>query len=860
MADYHLKTDGNDSLDGSSWANAWKTAAQAAKELTAGDTLTVADGTYTDEWLFNGLSGNSSNHITIQAANARDAVIKGNWSGWSNWFPDTYSTNPWDWADDDNNLEKPSRNDFPNGAPQSGGGYFSGTGLFELRDCDYVDVIGFEGHSHAHRGFFFNNSRNCTFQNCYVHHTYETGLKGKDSQDCEFWDCDCAYVSIRGWMRHAGYLNNHPTCCSAESCERVTWRRCTVYWGGGEGIGLGMCSTDCHMYDCTIYDIRTATAYFNYSGNNSSIERCLIYTTNIESPSGNDSRGGMYRDEKGGDKPGKCNLKNLTEKAHFKNNIVVGWGRGFWIGAQANLNGLEVFNNLFYCPDGYALYISAVNRGADWAPNRVRKSAKFYNNIFIGDIKIESTDAWRNNPDGTSSGKAIFFKNNFYLTGKRPANAKGDGDVIASNPGLVAPDTAYTGGTLVDTNYKLTSSSPCRNAGTDVGIDTDYFGGLRDDGTMDIGPHEYGSLSEPDLEAAFSMSATEVDPSTAVTLTDQSSISAGAIDTWTWEQKVDGGSWVSIGTSQNESFTPTAAGDYTIRLTITDTETAGTAYATRRLYVNAVDTGGGGDTGDTGDGGGTGTSPDSFANLLTDGDFPDFTNWSKSSLTQNVNSENILEVTGVTSAASAQVYQSGISITNAQQYIIEFDSRIDGSGKAMGVRVIDHVTTSTVLLAEQSFNVPAQATMKHFLLGPITASGSSANARFQLRPYALNSGSTAFFDNMVLRAYSPPTAGFSASASTISRGESLTLTDSATGSPTSWIYEIKPQGADDEAYETISTEQSPTWVSDRQGIYTIRQTVANGDGTDTATTDVTIKGTGDWMRRSVRKSLRRGLP
>ena len=75
MTTYYCKTDGNDGLDGLSWANAWLTVNHAATTATGGDTVIYADGTYdigTGQATWN--SGSDGSIITHQALNSRLAV------------------------------------------------------------------------------------------------------------------------------------------------------------------------------------------------------------------------------------------------------------------------------------------------------------------------------------------------------------------------------------------------------------------------------------------------------------------------------------------------------------------------------------------------------------------------------------------------------------------------------------------------------------------------------------------------------------------------------------------------------------------------------------------------------------------
>jgi PKD repeat protein len=75
----------------------------------------------------------------------------------------------------------------------------------------------------------------------------------------------------------------------------------------------------------------------------------------------------------------------------------------------------------------------------------------------------------------------------------------------------------------------------------------------------------------------------------------------------------------------------------------------------------------------------------------------------------------------------------------------------------------------------------------------------------------------------------PPAADFSASATTICAGDSVTFTDQSTNSPNAWEWSF-PGGM-----PSSSTEQNPTVTYTTPGTYTVTLTVYNAYGSDTET-------------------------
>jgi len=75
----------------------------------------------------------------------------------------------------------------------------------------------------------------------------------------------------------------------------------------------------------------------------------------------------------------------------------------------------------------------------------------------------------------------------------------------------------------------------------------------------------------------------------------------------------------------------------------------------------------------------------------------------------------------------------------------------------------------------------------------------------------------------------PPTAEFSASATTVDEGQSVSFTDLSTGGPTSWSWSF-PGGS-----PSSSSAQNPTVTYNTAGVYNVSLTVTNANGSDSET-------------------------
>lgn len=161
-------------------------------------------------------------------------------------------------------------------------------------------------------------------------------------------------------------------------------------------------------------------------------------------------------------------LNNIT----ITNNITVNGKFGFVYGNYEDGGGLHntlIANNTFYGGEDLCFYIENAS-GSD-----VHDTTTVQNNIFYA-------KTGRNYSYATST--HITYGYNDWYNGTANTHKSGAGDVFA-NPLLVSA------GTDVKTDYKLTSTSPCINAGTTISaVTTDYWGVARGT-TYDIGAHEY---------------------------------------------------------------------------------------------------------------------------------------------------------------------------------------------------------------------------------------------------------------------------------------------------------------------------------------------------------------------------------
>lgn len=148
----------------------------------------------------------------------------------------------------------------------------------------------------------------------------------------------------------------------------------------------------------------------------------------------------------------------------------------------------------------------------------------------------------------------------------------------------VAGDTITVGGTTttitsISGNTIAVADAVTASAGAGV-----YWGSSA---TPNIG---ILSTTAATIQAAFSLDASGTnDAPLTVTFTDNSQAGDGeTLSSWTWEYSRDGGAWIVFSSSQNPSQEFTAAGDYTIRLTVTDTGAASDSTQTDAFTLEST--------------------------------------------------------------------------------------------------------------------------------------------------------------------------------------------------------------------------------------------------------------------------------
>lgn len=862
MATYYVNAStGSNGNAGTSTGTAWKTLGYAFGQLAAGDTLNLMDDAVFDLSGKNAAitmseSGTDGNPITIQSysGNTGYPIIDGGWR-------------------DDGTMPDYSRDSVS-------GEY----GFLVEISGSYVNLDGIAFKGSPARCLGISYCANVNVTNCIAYENFSAGMMSYEADDILFEDCEVLYSVLRQLPRYQNKttpdglkIYNWPPPMYCAKSTRTTFRRCLVHDNGGEGIDI-YASRECVAEYCVCWNNDRTQYYVDWAGRDSRISNCVAFETDAHKIrggfgpySGVGDNGLTIRDEKTGSGAQKNNIDGLTRGLEIYNNLVVNCGTGLSWSSLANLASSatrrsyiahNTFVNNFIGLQMEGPVSKDGQSGVRWWDGCI-----FENNLFTGNERMSMH---------TTSGSGVTVRNNLWQSQPTQASFRSDGDIIDSTPNLVDPDVAITSTLPVvfdritgeyeagdsytvvfdKANYYLMSSSPAISAAfrsSRINID------IRDadrDSSPDIGCHEYGGEVTPVLSAGFTLSADQVTPNTTVNITSTASMTAGTIDTWAYHYSLDDVEWTSIGTSEDETFTPTADGEYRIRQTVTDTETADTKYYYRTLVCTSYDEDEDGDAG---------TVP-TAGNLLTNGDFSNgTTNWSKTGTVTMVEDNGRLKITNPSGAA--YINQSGFEMVDGGDYIIAFDLELsgtsDGLNRTIDVQVIQDNTPFADVIERYSvtaINNGGVLSYSSIVSQSLGSTESDCRLRFKI-PYIYPTGSSVpqylYLDNVVVAANIEVTAAFSADDSTPSVGQTVDFTDSSTGA-TSWQWYVKRSTEDDDGYDLFSTAQNPSWTVPSEGVYTVKLVAAQGNVTDSTTSTLTTSDWTDWSERGMGIGLQEG--
>ena len=834
MATYYVSPTGNDnSSAATSPTTPWRTINYAVTQLSAGDTLRLMDGTFTlTSPIRINENGTSGSRITIEANSGATPIIDGGWR-------------------DDGTLPNYTTGLISGSVPS-----FAQHDAMVVIGGDYITVNGIVLRGSPAFSMAITGA-NVDITNCVIYGGFSGGLKIFETTNILVEDTEIFYTSLRELPRYSNKVTpdglrivDHPPPISTAGTRYVTIRRCNIHDNGGEGIDL-YAGGNILVEDCYSYNNTRTQLYVDWAGEGSVVRNNIIFCSdNHNTAVGKVEPGITLRDERTGSGAYKRNCCGNTTGIQIYNNLVVNARDGLEWTTLASLTNAYIAHNTFVnCANGVTMY-GDVSR-ADPPGVRSWSGCVVENNVWVGESKNTLTTntgpTWRNNVWSKTPGSNGLGSNsivsNASLVNKNASITTSLPDTSATTHGKY---TGFANSHDFDpANYHLSSSSPAISAARSSGkVATDYRGATRD-ASPDCGFMEYSGEVTPVMSAGFTLSASSISPGDTVTITSTASMTSGAIDTWAYHWTLDGATWTSIGTSEDETFTPSVSGSYIIRQTVTDTETAATKYYSDTLTVTAEDSGG----------------VVSAGNLITNGDFASgTTGWSISKV---AGSWSVVDGRAkIINAEAFYLYRSNFEMLDGVQYTVAMDLELTGGGtdpdRPVEIQIIQDGSPNANVIERFSVTVPNNGSYQINSVVDQILGADESDCRLRIKINYINSGQALYIDNVVVAPYVEVVAGFSTSDTTPDLDDVVTFTDSSTNA-SSWLWEIEDG---DGEYVTFSTVQNPTYTFIDSGVYTVRQTVTNADtgSSDTATESITVDEDMDYYQTRLRPGMRKGLP
>ena len=483
---------------------------------------------------------------------------------------------------------------------------------------------------------------------------------------------------------------------------------------------------------------------------------------------------------------------------------------------------------------------------------RIRAVAANGNNIYIDNLKFNTTtpgeisvsqtgtnifDEGSSNLGAVSAGNTSTVTytitntgtSNLTLTG--PISVTGTGFTLGSTFGTT---TVPSGGTTTFTVIFSPTASASYTGNVSFGTND------CDEAAFNFLLNGIG-VTNPPL-AGFTPSSTVICAGQTVTFTNTSTNAT----TYSWNFGT--GATPSTSTSANPTVTFNTLGTYTA--TLTATNAFGNDVETQTNIINVLD--GTGISLPISEGFTTATFPPTNWSLINTNNSP--TTWVRSATVGNAptaGNSMVFDNFNYNDGDDDQVKMPGVNLTGYSTSQLQFDvayapyNTTSYDGLEVLVSTNCGATWSSVYMKSNTTLATAAATTASFV--PTTAQWRTET--INLTPYVGNSkvivsfknlsgyGNNLYVDNINLTGVVlsvPPVASFTASATTICAGQSVTFTNTSTGSPTSYSWSF-PGGN-----PTTSTATNPTVSFVNSGTYTVSLVATNASGSNTATQTIIV--------------------
>jgi hypothetical protein len=417
-----------------------------AKLTAAGDILYVRGGTYHEHVLIWNKVGTSTSQYYVEPYNGESVTIDGT----------------------------------------SVSGSYSG--LVEIDDSAYLNFNSFTVENSATAGIIVYDAHHINVRWNDVHDNTKYGITATgdsvgDAHDLLFDGNDIHHNVLENASHTASPWAQALSCFK---CDTVTFSNNYVTENYGEGIDA-IVTDHATIKNNHVWDNWSADIYLD-NAQYSTVDSNFVTTGYGDNPTD------FYRDSHPAAAIVIANetysgIQNPATDLTITNNIVLWCYAGVYYGNWQEGGGLHhtlIANNTIYEATYAGLWFDNATSGSD-----IHDTTTVDNNVVLQASGVSyvaapcPTDTHPtdpNAPDRTCSG--ITYRTNAWYGGASGTSRTGTGDVT-SNPLLV------NAGGGSDTDYKLSSTSPCKTAGTtETAVAKDYWGTTRT-ASYSIGAHEY---------------------------------------------------------------------------------------------------------------------------------------------------------------------------------------------------------------------------------------------------------------------------------------------------------------------------------------------------------------------------------
>lgn len=332
----------------------------------------------------------------------------------------------------------------------------------------HVKFVGFEVRQSGGRGIGVDNSDHVTLDGCTVYQCQSGGIFVKESEDIVVENCDvhaCAQKFLTSGNRSLSVALLFRT------SMRVTAQKNTIYENTAQGIGV-LFTREAKITGNTCYDNRMAQIDV-LSSRTVSIDANLCYHTGRQQfldLGGKQPPAIEKSDERRYQDAGVWHSEGIV----IANNVIVGCSHGFFSDSRGGaLTNFVLAHNTIIDSKAEAIAVKG---------QLPHVQAVFENNLVSNQTNRQ--------PVVMANQRGAIWRYNLWSQLPADYAFNPSSDIVTPNIGLREIGAPVTPGQVNAEAYELTAISPAVNQGLKTKISVDFWGDNRD-GKPDIGAHEF---------------------------------------------------------------------------------------------------------------------------------------------------------------------------------------------------------------------------------------------------------------------------------------------------------------------------------------------------------------------------------